>query len=1059
MRRIAAALLFVLFFVSYSFAQTTNASLTGFIEDPSKAVIPDVRVIAVNTDTNAHFETHTDKSGSYFLPSLPAGPYRMQIEKPGFRTILKEDIDLHVQAALEVNFRMAIGSASESVTVTGSSEGEIQTSATVSTVIDHTFIENMPLNGNSLSTLFELTPGAITNASGGNQAAGGGLSVNGQRSTSNYLTLDGASENIYMPLAAGVGSANITGQGVPVSASGGTNGLLPTDAIEEYRIQTSTFSAEYGRTPGGQIGVKTRGGTNEFHGAVFENFRNQVMDATDYFVKYLGEKQTPLRMNDFGGTLGGRILRNKLFFFVAHESLLMAQPQPGPRQDVPSACAKATAAPSIQPFLAVWPTGNAGPDTTTPLCNTSQPQSSTNQPISDILTASYSNRISDHSTSVRLDANLPLRSQAFIRINYAPSSLYPTNWYSATSATNIWTVTGGVTSQLRSQMINEFTVNYSKNNATFSYHLLPYGGNDVSTFMNAVSAIANPTTDQFYFYTKMWPALPIVGPSSANSIRQWNVVDKVSETLGRHTLAAGVDYLWRNPILRPYTLSFEPSFSAIGNIQSGIVNTLYYNQYYANPDIRLQNLSLFVNDVWRAHRHLTLTYGVRWDINPSPSASGPGLFAIQGNVSNPSTITQAPTGTPLFRTRYTNIAPRFGFAHSINDDPRFGTVVRGGAGIFFDTGTAATGAQAAAQGYPYRSNSSIRNVSFPTINFKGLQTATPSLPQSTLYVSDPNLLAPRTYQWSVTLEQRLGLKSMFSASYVANSGHDLISTVEEINSSNGVTEFQNPLLTPTNGYFYAVTNGAESSYQSLQAQFRSRVGERLEAIASWTWAHNINTGNSDFTGPFSIAQYSHRSDSPNDIRHILSSAIHYTPAGFEGNSFLRTLSSGWSLDTIALLQTASPFSVTANAPSSFPYPYNGLADVVPGVPTTIHDSTAPGGKRLNPVAFAAPLCSCNGTSTQNGYRLFGLTQWDLAIGRTWGLWEKAAVNFRVDAFNVLNIANFANVNSFYSSYTLNTFGEAQNTYAGNYGGAQGGLNTVFQNGGARSLQLSAKIKF
>jgi hypothetical protein len=194
MRRIAAVVLFVFFLASHSFAQTTNASVTGFVMDPSKAVIPGASVIAVNTDTNARFETHTDKSGSYVLPSLPAGPYRMQIEKPGFKTILKEDLDLHVQAALEINFQMAVGSTSESITVTGS-EGATQTNGAVSTVMDHQLIENMPLNGNSLQTLFELTPGTVTNA-GGNPANGGGLSVNGQRPTSNTTTVDGANAGI-----------------------------------------------------------------------------------------------------------------------------------------------------------------------------------------------------------------------------------------------------------------------------------------------------------------------------------------------------------------------------------------------------------------------------------------------------------------------------------------------------------------------------------------------------------------------------------------------------------------------------------------------------------------------------------------------------------------------------------------------------------------------------------------------------------------------------------------------------------------------------------------------
>lgn len=1059
LRRFAAALAVVLLFVSYSFAQTTNASLTGFVSDPSKAMIPGATVIAVNTATDARFETKTDKGGSYFLPSLPAGPYRMQIEKPGFKTILKEDLDLHVQAALEVNFQMAIGSMSESITVTGS-EGEIQSSGAVSTVIEHDFIENMPLNGNSLSTLFELTPGAVTNASGGNSAQGGGLSVNGQRATSNYLAVDGASENIYMPLATGVGSANITGQGVPVSASGGTNGLLPTDAVEEYRIQTSTYSAEYGRTPGGQIGVKTRGGTNEFHGAVFENFRNQVMDATDYMVKFLDEKQTPLRMNDFGGTFGGPILKNRLFFFGAHETLLMAQPQAGTSQDVPSTCAVTAAASSVQPLLSAFPHGNAGPDTKTALCNPTESESSTNQPYSDIYNAAFSQRVTDHSTSVRLDANLPWRTQAFFRINNAPSNQLTDSWHPSVSSTNIWATTVGATSQITPHFVNDLTINYSTISATLTNSLASYDESNPSTFTNAVAAIANPTTDEYAFYSYMWGGEPTIGPAQHNSIKQWNALDSVSWAMGRHSLKLGVDYLWRNPTLKPYALYLSPIFTTFGAIQSGIVNTLNYDQYYSNPNIKLTNLSFYANDAWRISNRLTLNYGLRWDINPSPSASGPGLFAIQGDVTNPSAITQAPTGTPLYKTQYTNFAPRFGFAYALRNSPRFGTVLRGGTGLFFDTGTAASGAQAAAEGYPYKGNGALTNVPYSSINWKGLVSSTPSLPQSALYITDPNLKAPRTYQWSVTLEQNLGVDSTLSASYVANSGQELANTVQYYTGGNfGVpVYFQNPML-EANSSFELLTNGAASSYQSLQTQVRSHLHQRLDLITSWTWSHNITNGDSDFSGPESIAEYNARANSSNDIRHIFSAAIHYNPEGFRSNRLLGAISEGWGIDTIALLQTASPVSVTAQNAALVQNQYNGLANVVPDVPVIVHDPTAPGGKRLNSNAFSVPTCACNGNSQENGYRLFGLTQWDLAASRTWALWERSSFSFRVDAFNILNIANFADVNNTIASWNLRTFGEAQKTYAGQFGSEQGALNTVFQNGGARSIQLSAKIKF
>ncbi|MBT9331996.1 TonB-dependent receptor [Paracidobacterium acidisoli] len=1039
-------------------AQTDSGTVAGRITDASGAVVPNAEVDLTSVDRGVVSHTKSNSSGIYVLPSVAPGIYNLSVSHAGFRQVDLTKLVVNVQSNIEQNFKLQVGSVSESVTVTAGSQ-QVETGGAVSTVIDHTFIENMPLNGNSLSTLFELTPGVVTNAgsSGGNQAQGGGLSVNGQRGTSNYLTLDGASENIYVPPTVNSSSANVTGQGIAVSASGGTNGLLPIDAVEEYRIQTSTYSAEFGRTPGGQIGIRTRGGTNEFHGSVFENFRNQVMDATDYFIKFLNETQTPLRMNDFGGTLGGPILKNKLFFFVAHETLLMTQPQPGYSEDVPSTCAVQTAASVFQPFLKGFPVGNAGPDASQPLCNPGQPESSTNQPISDIFNESYSTRITDHSTSARLDADLPWRSKAFFRFNIAPSNTVYTGWNPNNSSNNISTFTGGITSQVTQKMVNEVTINYSRNDASFGQSLISYGGNDPAAFTNAVSSIANPATTQFQFNDYVWTGYPTIGPVQDNSLRAWNAIDTVSWTLGRHSLKFGADYLWRNPVLKPYTLALSPTIYDFSGIQSGILDGLSYSEYYSNPNIKLRNLSFFANDTWRITKALTLNYGVRWEINPSPSASGPGLFAVQGNVADSASITEAPAGSALFSTVYTNFAPRIGASYLVSDDPKFGIVLRGGFGIFYDTGTAASAAQAAGEGYPYMGNGQLSNVPYSSINWKSLVSSTPSLPQSTLYITDPDLQAPRTYQWSVTLEQKLGSNSTLTTSYVGNTGHKLASTVEEFNFSANDT----PLIV-SGGDFKLLTNGASSNYQSLQMQFRSRIGRRLDAIASWTWAHNIDSGDSDFAGSNTVAEYSLRSDSSNDIRHIFSAALHYSPTGVNSGRTLSGITSGWSLDTIALLQTASPISVYANLPYNPSDPeeyeqFNGLASIVPGIAQIISDPTAPGGKRLNPAGFSVPNCLCNGNSIQNGYRLFGLTQWDMAANRSWKIWRETSLTFRVDAFNILNIASFANVNTQFNPSSLRTFGEARNTYAGNSG--TGELNPVFQNGGARSLQLSAKIKF
>ena len=270
-----------LFLVSFSLvlrAQSTNASLTGRVTDPSKAAIADAKVAAIRTETNFRYETASNASGEYVLTNLPPGTYRLEAEKAGFKKLIKPDVILHVQDALEINWGMTLGEVSESLTV-GADLLPVETeSATVSTVVDHTFVEDIPLNGRSFQTLILLTPGVVPTVTAFNDQSQ--FSVNGQRADANYFTVDGVSANFgvtgFLALLQAAGGA------LPaLTAWGGTNSLVSVDALQEFRIQTSSFAPEFGRTPGGQISIVTRSGTNAFHGTLFEYFRNSELDARD----------------------------------------------------------------------------------------------------------------------------------------------------------------------------------------------------------------------------------------------------------------------------------------------------------------------------------------------------------------------------------------------------------------------------------------------------------------------------------------------------------------------------------------------------------------------------------------------------------------------------------------------------------------------------------------------------------------------------------------------------------------------------------------------------------
>jgi hypothetical protein len=492
----------------------------------------------------------------------------------------------------------------------------------------------------------------------------------------------------------------------------------------------------------------------------------------------------------------------------------------------------------------------------------------------------------------------------------------------------------------------------------------------------------------------------------------------------------------------------------------GTLDFLHYFQLKDNPHISARNLSLYADDAWRVSDRLTLNFGLRWEYNPPPTASSPGLLAMQGNPANPATIILAPQDTNLYKTNYHDFAPRLGFAYSVNNGSQFGTVFRGGGGVFFDTGQAAAGAEASQLQYPYLySTPYLTNIPFAGLDVTKLVSSSLPFPQGQLFLTDPHLNAPRTYDWSLTMEQKLGTNTSLATSYVGNRGGKLLKT----------NDYQG--LSPSLANDLVVTsNGESSSYNALQMQFRSRMSKRLNVLASYTWAHALDTGSSDFqsVGGF---QKNYRANSDGDIRHTFSSAIHYSPKGFTSTPSLKVLTSGWSLDSIVLLQGAAPFSVYSFSASD-PNLYNPYADVVPGVPSVIHgpeciviQGGCPGGKGLNPAAFVCAggePCSTSvtrdGTSPRNGYRLFGLTQLDLAVSRSWLLREGTSLSFRVDAFNVPNHASFSQPFTFWGAPT---FGRATATYATAFGAnsAGGGLNQVFSNGGARSLQLNMRLRF
>src|SRR5882762_1136820 len=319
--KLALFLFTTLVVAGLSYGQADTATVSGVITDQSGAVVAGVEVRVTNADTNVTWGGASNESGIYLVTGLKPGRYRVHVGKEGFKGIDLTDLVLNIQDSISRNFILQVGSTSETVSVEGDMRQINTHDGSVSTVVDRQFAENIPLNGRSFQSLIELTPGVVVIPS--TRTDNGQFSVNGQRGESNYWTVDGVGANI------GISSGLVTGNSLggaigSFSVLGGTNSLISVDALQEFRIQTSTYAPEFGRTPGGQISIVTRSGANQFHGTAFDYFRNDVLDAGDWFNGFMNNpplQKAKERQNDFGGTFDGPIIRDRTFVFFSYEGL------------------------------------------------------------------------------------------------------------------------------------------------------------------------------------------------------------------------------------------------------------------------------------------------------------------------------------------------------------------------------------------------------------------------------------------------------------------------------------------------------------------------------------------------------------------------------------------------------------------------------------------------------------------------------------------------------------------------------------------------------------------
>jgi hypothetical protein len=1083
--RFARDLLFVfgiLIFLSLcithpSIAQTETATISGHVTDSTGAVVRDASVELQNVQQGTTLTTTTNAAGIYVFATVPPGQYSVTVRKRGFKQVDLVDLVANVQDHVEQNFRLDVGSVSESVTVNGENANINTTDASVSTVIDRQFVENIPMNGRSFQSLILLSPGVVTGTPQGEGNNPGEFSVNGQRLDANSYMVDGASANNGgLNVTSSAGSA---GMAPASTVLGTTQAILSIDALQEFRIATSTYSAEYGRQPGAQISFESRSGTNEYHGTAFEYLRNYAFDANSWFNDY---SATPIqkpreRQNDFGGVLGGPLTIPKLFsgkdrafFFFSYEGLRLTQPSSATIYYVPSNGTlntatysnplyenlRANAPAALQPVLNAFPVPN---------CSIAQdPQCiDYGDGLSPYIVSGASPSSID-AISARIDYQVFPSLRLFARYSDTQSRSL-TNPYTGASIgksadrTRFFLL--GANSSLGSSITNEIRLLYSPLYSLSTVSPGAFGGAQPANLWDLQGL---PHTGESTFQ--------LAFPSGENAAKlyqisyggrdfQSNEVDTLTWARGHHLFKVGVDYRQTTAYFGDGYLSRGPdgwyTYDTADSILQNI-GTSIQGINFARQDPTSKNLGVFFQDEWRLRPRLSLSLGLRWDFAPPPSISGGQQYTYTGNIGDPSSMALSRLGVPLYQTTHHDFAPRFGIATILNDRPGHELVLRGGAGLFYDIGQGfflaiGDGEDLGTGSYQNFGTAYNKPQGFPlpaSVILAPMPAIAP--PYSLGYVVDPHLVPPSTMQWSASLEQALGQGQSITLSYVGNEGHNLI-TAREYDVST-----VNPLFSAFEQY----ENGPGSNYNALQLQYRRALLRGLQVQGAYTWAHAFDSKSGDIaTLP------PQRGNSDFDIRNDFNAALVYSVPGNYNHRWQKAVLGYWDLDLRLVARSAFPVEATgpiitdpvSGAQVGGRLNYNGQNPYV-------YKRGIPGGRQFNPAVFSAPLASQNGDgdSPRNFLRGFGETQADMAVQRNFSLYEQLHLLFRTEAFNVFNHPNFGTINVSCgtstpgAACTNSLMGQTTNTLS-NSSVAFGGLSSIYQQGGPRSLQFALKLQF
>ena len=1031
------------------YAQQVTGSILGNVLDSQGAAVPNTKVEALNSGTGLSRSVQTNEGGEYRIEFLPPGNYEIQVARPGFRTFRQTGITLQVGQFARVDAHLEVGDASATITIEAAAPLVNTTDAAVSQTVNSEQITTLPLVNRSVYSLLNITPGVQQT---GNAIA---LGFPAQRTFINGgVDATMGSVNYYLDGGSNVSSLRNTGNTPP-----------NPDAVEEFRVDTNNYSAEYGRFGNGVINVITRSGTNDLHGSLFEFLRNTKLNANTFNALV----KPPLHRNQFGGSFGGPVVRNKTFFFGTYSGLRQntttflssaVVPTAAERQGDFSAITKAI----VDPVSGVPFAGNQIPasrfDPTAvnvmnkylPLSNFSNNifQGQVPSPyntdeflikVDHQVTAAQRLSGSYYTTagtnSILPGGNLPWSTQAY-------------NWRQQNANLNYtWTATPS--------LVNQTWLSYTRyfggrtNLPALSLHDL---GSDY-TIQGPPNLPQIAVTGYFTF------GQSIAGPVAGDNV--YSLRDVASYTRGHHSLRFGGD-LSLSKDIQQTLLNNYGVFSFTGaktgpktNQGDGFADFLLGLPVTMNqdaPETALYNFfqtGLFVQDDFKALPRLTINLGLRYDIQTPPTdPQNRELTFVPGRQST--VIPSAPAGIlvvgdagvarGVVTTRMNHVSPRVGFAW----DP-FGngkTAIRAAGGIFYGS-VSGNGWGTVENSQPFAVRQQFTNVASLTHPYAALpggvspfpyvyspSTARFILPAGLLPI-DLNFLWPRSYQFNFTIQRQLGKGFSASAGYVGTLSHNLAFS-PDINypyyNSTATSSNVNARRPYGNGNLSTInlmqSNGT-ASYHAMQLTAKKAMSKHLSLTAFYTFSKSISSAQMDGASTNGSAQDFHnlaldRGRSDYDQRHNFVTAIIWDTSYYSGtNLALKHILNGWTISPIVNLASGLPFTVTSGKDNNLDGNSNDRANLV-GNPYL--DPSRPRSQVVaqwfNIAAFAANPIGTDGTSARNLMDAPGFRNVDMGLFRNFAIYERARLQFRAEFTNFFNLVS---LNAPNAALTSSTFGQ------------------------------------